>query len=84
MPKYYVNSNAQSNGDHEVHVETCSHLPSVLNRVDLGFHQNCSTAVQAAKKFYTKSNGCYTAAMLATLANPLSLTIMPITPFIGI
>lgn len=25
-----------------------------------------------------------TAAMLATLANPLSLTIMPITPFIGI
>ncbi|WP_429058890.1 hypothetical protein [Aeromonas veronii] len=84
MPKYYVNSNAQSNGDHEVHVETCSHLPSVLNRVDQGFHQNCSTAVQAAKKFYTKSNGAITAAMLATLANPLSLTIMPITPFIGI
>lgn len=59
MPRYYVNSNAQSNGDHEVHLETCSHLPNELNRVDLGYHQNCATAVQAAKRLYTKSNGCY-------------------------
>lgn len=59
MPKYYVNSKPQTNGDHEVHVETCSRLPDYQNRVDLGFHQNCSTAVLAAKNHYAKSNGCY-------------------------
>ena len=26
MKKYYVNKNAQGNGDHEVHAEDCSNL----------------------------------------------------------
>jgi hypothetical protein len=27
MSRYYVNKKAQANGDHEVHVSTCSFLP---------------------------------------------------------
>lgn len=33
---FYVNSNAQPNGDHEVHRSDCSWLPSAENRVYLG------------------------------------------------
>ncbi|PKF48643.1 hypothetical protein AT251_24570 [Enterovibrio nigricans] len=56
---YYVNKNAQSNGDHEVHAGTCSHLPLLHNRDYLGLFSNCRDAVNEAKKKYPKSNGCY-------------------------
>ncbi|GGX00760.1 hypothetical protein [Salegentibacter mishustinae] len=60
MQKFYVNTNAQSNGDHEVHEDTyCSNAPSPENRRDLGYHQDCHGAVREAKKIYNKSNGCY-------------------------
>lgn len=56
---YYVNQNAQSNGDHEVHTDTCSHLPDAQNRTYLGLFDSCRHAVAEAKKIYPKSNGCY-------------------------
>lgn len=59
MYKYYVNKNAQSNGDHEVHKESCSYLPNLENRIYLGVFSNCSDAVNAAKSHYSKVNGCY-------------------------
>lgn len=59
MKNYYVNKNAQSNGDHEVHKEGCSHLPKPENRIFLGAFNNCTDAVREAKKNYTKTNGCY-------------------------
>lgn len=59
MGIYYVNKNAQSNGDHEVHVSTCVHLPSSENRQYLGSFTNCRDAVQEAKKYYTNADGCY-------------------------
>lgn len=59
MKKYYVNKNAQANGDHEVHTDGCDYLPEVYNRIDLGNHTNCVTAVVKAKEHYAKSNGCY-------------------------
>ena len=31
MDHYYVNKNAQSNGDHEVHKENCDYLPNSSN-----------------------------------------------------
>ena len=34
--RYYVNKNAQPNGDHEVHRATCIWLPDVENRIYLG------------------------------------------------
>ena len=56
---YYVNKNAQSNGDHEVHRDGCSWLPDVLNRIYLGLFSNCHPAVREARKHYTQVNGCY-------------------------
>ncbi|MCD4731240.1 MAG: hypothetical protein K8R74_11595 [Bacteroidales bacterium] len=59
MYRYYVNRNAQGNGDHEVHKEDCSFLPNAENRIDLGIHMNCQSAVVKAKVFYQQTNGCY-------------------------
>ncbi len=60
MPQYYVNNNAQSNGDHEVHKEGCYWLSLVKSKKDLGIHSSCHSAVIEAKKTYAKSNGCGT------------------------
>jgi hypothetical protein len=57
MPDFYVNNNAQANGDHEVHQRGCSFFP--VSTTPLGNHATCVTAVQAAKKVYRQSNGCY-------------------------
>lgn len=59
MAKYYVNKNAQSNGDHEVHTPGCSFMPQPENRVYLGDHSGCHAAVREARKHYTQVNGCY-------------------------
>lgn len=57
--KYYVNKNAQSNGDHEVHTKDCSWLPIADNRIYLGDFSSCHTAVSEAKKYYDDVDGCY-------------------------
>ena len=59
MARYYVNKNAQSNGDHEVHKSGCSFLPKIENRIYLGEFNNCKAAVKEARNHYTKVNGCY-------------------------
>lgn len=59
MASYYVNKNAQSNGDHEVHKGDCSHLPDPANRLYLGEFYNCKNAVKEAKKSYNQVDGCY-------------------------
>jgi len=59
MALYYVNKNAQANGDHEVHKSGCSYMPSSENRMYLGDFSNCHGAVREAKKTYPQSNGCY-------------------------
>jgi len=58
MNNYYVNNNAQSNGDHEVHKEGCIYMPS--NKTYLGQFSSCHGAVVEAKKRYPQSNGCKT------------------------
>ena len=59
MEKYYVNKNAQSNGDHEVHDADCNYLPIADNRKYLGEFYSCKGAVTEAKKTYSSANGCY-------------------------
>ncbi len=59
MAYYYVNKNAQPNGDHEVHTTGCSLMPDQENRISLGDFVSCTTAVRAAKNYYTQVNGCY-------------------------
>ncbi|MBB5790521.1 hypothetical protein HD601_005096 [Jiangella mangrovi] len=60
MPRYCVNRNAQPNGDHEVHDVSANKwcLPTSANRVDLGHHETCSPAVQAAKIHFSQVNSC--------------------------
>jgi len=57
--RFYVNKNAQANGDHEVHRATCSRLPEAENRQYLGDYATSQEAVREAKKYYGRSNGCY-------------------------
>ncbi|PTX58818.1 hypothetical protein C8N46_112126 [Kordia periserrulae] len=59
MAKYYVNKNAQANGDHEVHKSGCLWLPNAENRKYLGEFSNCEDAVEKAKDYYDQVNGCY-------------------------
>lgn len=56
MAIYYVNKNAQSNGDHEVHKSGCEYMPSIENRLSLVDFTNCHEAVREAKKHYSQSN----------------------------
>lgn len=56
--RYYVNKNAQQNGDHEVHRSYCGWLPDAANRLDLG---ECSTpqeALRVARLYYNQVDGC--------------------------
>lgn len=59
MPSYYVNKNAQLNGDHEVHVSGCIFMPAPENRIYLGEFSSCKPAVTQAKQHYNQVNGCY-------------------------
>lgn len=56
---YYVNKNAQSGGEHEVHAENCNHLPLAQNREYLGSFSSCKDAVKKAKENYPTADGCY-------------------------
>ena len=59
MAAYYVNKNAQPNGDHEVHKSDCSRMPNPENRKYLGDFSSCHGAVRKAKEAYPKADGCY-------------------------
>lgn len=61
MPNYCVNRQAQPSGEHEVHntSSSCSYLPSIENRIDLGWHPDCRSAIQKAKDYYSNVDGCY-------------------------
>jgi len=59
MASYYVNMNAQNNGDHEVHRADCEYLPKPEHRRYLGDFNNCFDAVRKAKEIYpTTADGC--------------------------
>ena len=61
MAHFIVNTNAQPNGDHEVHNKTtgCNFMPAPANQMDVGHHTSCHGAVAQAKLTYPRSNGCY-------------------------
>ena len=56
---YFVNKNAQSTGEHEVHAEGCSYMPEILNREDLGYFENCKDAIKKARECYKDVDGCF-------------------------
>ena len=57
--RFYVNKQAQPNGDHEVHRETCYRLPSASNRIYLGDYASSESALREARKYYSQADGCY-------------------------
>ncbi|RMH94500.1 hypothetical protein EBB59_02135 [Lysobacter pythonis] len=63
MPKFILNANPQTNGDHEVHNVTigCTYMPAASNQIDLGYHADCQGAVAEAKRRWPNSriNGCF-------------------------
>lgn len=56
---YYVNKNAQSTGEHEVHAEGCPYMPLYPNRLYLGYFAKPQEAIKEAKKYYDNVDGCY-------------------------
>ena len=56
MDAYYVNTNAQSTGEHEVHKEGCNYFPHLPKY--LGNFSNCQDAVEEAMKYYANVDGC--------------------------
>lgn len=58
MPSYYMNENAQWNGDHEVHIAGCSWMPAAHNRRYLGEHYSCVSAVATARIYDPRADGC--------------------------
>jgi hypothetical protein len=59
VARYYVNKNAQTNGDHEVHVTGCHWMPEEHNRIYLGNFNTCHAAIMEARRHYSQVNGCY-------------------------
>lgn len=59
MELYSVNKDAQPTGEHEVHASSCAHMPSIENRITLGFFHNSSEAIKGAKKYYNNVDGCF-------------------------
>lgn len=58
MNHYYVNSQAQANGDHEVHKDACRYLPPAYHLVDLGWCGSDQEALVKAKQHYSRADGC--------------------------
>lgn len=57
--KYYVNKQAQSTGEHEVHREDCNHLPDIFNQEFVGNFYHCRDAIAEVKKKYKEVDGCF-------------------------
>jgi len=59
--QYFVNKQAQANGDYEVHNYSCGYLiqMSPENKKSLGHFNNCGDAVTEARKHHPTANGCF-------------------------
>lgn len=57
---YYVNKINTGNPhyNHEVHKDSCTYLPSPLNREYLGYFVSCKDAITKAKEKYSNVDGC--------------------------
>jgi len=55
---YYLNRNAQNNGEHEIHKEDCKFIPSLNNRILLGHYKTDEEALEVARRIFPKVDGC--------------------------
>ena len=59
MERYYVNTNAQSTGEHEVHKDGCHRMQELQNRIYLGYFSDAKEAVSEARRYFSNVDGCY-------------------------
>lgn len=60
MNYFYLNRNADQNGNNEVHTDSCSWLPAPENRYPLGYFINGIEAVNYAKSIgWSNADGCF-------------------------
>lgn len=59
MARYYVNTNAQSTGEHEVHKDGCHRMPEPQNGIYLRYFSDAKEAVREAKRYFANVDGCY-------------------------
>lgn len=53
---YYANRRSQPNGDNEVHTSKCRYFPK--RGQYLGDFETCQPAIEAARRYYPRANGC--------------------------
>ncbi|QPK64164.1 hypothetical protein IVG45_04100 [Methylomonas sp. LL1] len=58
MAEFYIETNAQPNGDHIVHNANCSLLPAKDAIRYLGSIASCASAVKKAAESFKQVNGC--------------------------
>lgn len=61
MDRYFINDDAQSTGEYEVHKEGCPNLNK--KKEYLGLFDNCLAAVGEAKDFYLDVSSCSVCCM---------------------
>ncbi|MCB1669928.1 MAG: hypothetical protein R3F41_07720 [Gammaproteobacteria bacterium] len=59
MSSYFVEKTELLNGDHEVHIDGCHHMPMETNRTYVGEFNHCIEAIEEAKSIYPTANGCF-------------------------
>lgn len=63
MPNYICNKNADDKGRHEIHTDSCTHLPLPKNQLSIGFFSNCQEAINHMVRANPNGNfnfdGCY-------------------------
>lgn len=58
MAEFYVDTIAQSNGEHIVHFATCAQLPPKETRIYLGSIASCGSALKKAAEKFKPVNAC--------------------------
>jgi len=58
MAEFYVEINAQTNGEHVVHRADCTQLPSKETIRYLGSIASCTSALKKAAESFRQVNGC--------------------------
>lgn len=56
---YYINKNAQSSGEHEIHKRDCAWLPENQNCQYLGYFDSFIEAKKEALKYFKNIDGCF-------------------------
>ena len=62
--KFFLSITTTTKGQHIVHKSICDFLPIDSNRIDLGEHYCCESALEKAKNQHENSNGCFHCAVL--------------------